>query len=233
MHEDHRERMRLRFEKDGFENFSPHEVLEVLLFYAIPRKNTNEIAHRLIDTFGGFSQVLDAPIEELQKVEGVGRTSALLLKMVRSTMAYYALSLASEKKELCTIEDCADYLKAKLDGKKNEELHMLCLDGKRCLINCVKLAEGDVCSANISPRKVVNAALSSNAIAVVLAHNHPGGFALPSDEDIKVTNYLATTLYNTGIILLDHIIVSAEDYISLYSSQIYDPAALGIRGGSL
>ena len=233
MHENHRERMRMRFESQGLEHFDAHQVLEMLLFYAIPRKNTNDIAHRLIDTFGSFHRVMDAPIEELEKVEGMGHRSALFLKLLRSSHSYYSLSAASQSKEMRNIEECAEYLMAKLDGKRNEEVHLLCLDGKRCLINCVKISEGDICSANVSARKIVNAALSNNAVAVVLAHNHPGGFALPSREDISVTNHLATTLFHTGIYLLDHIIVTDSDYVSLYRSRIYAPEDLGIHWGQV
>ena len=228
MHENHRERMRVRFENQGFEHFAPHEVLETLLFYSIPRKNTNDIAHRLINTFGSFNNVLDAPVAELEKVEGMGHSSALYLKMIRESFGYYGVSVASTNKGMRTIEDCAAYLMAKLDGKRNEEVYMLCLDSKRSVINCVKLSEGDVCSANVSTRKAINLAINNNAVAVVLAHNHPGGFALPSNEDVQVTNYLATALYHTGIFLLDHIIVTNTDYVSLYSSKLYVPEELGI-----
>ena len=108
---------------------------------------------------------------------------------------------------------------------------MLCLDAKRSLICCVKLAEGDICSANISPRKVVNAALSQNAIAVVMAHNHPGGFAIPSHEDVQVTQRLARVLGETGIYLLDHIVVTDHDYVSMLESGLYNPEAFGVYLG--
>ena len=208
MHEDHRERVRKRFEKQDLEHFDEHEVLELMLFYAIPRKNTNEIAHRLIQRFGSFARVMDAPLEELEKVEGMGHRSAVLLKLIRSSYRYYHQNLASGGKEMKNVEDCAQLLMAKLSGRRNEEVYLLCLDAKRSVISCTLLAEGDICSANVSARKVVNAALSQNAVAVVLAHNHPGGFALPSE--------------------LDHIIVTDDDYVSLVRSGIYSPEALGI-----
>lgn len=223
MHENHRDRMRHRFEIQGIENFDPHEVLEMLLFYAIPRKNTNEIAHRLIDTFGSFTNVLDAPVEELEKVEGMGHHSALFLKLVRSSQSYYKINAVSHMKEMRTIDDCAKYLMARMEGKRNEEVWLLCLDGKRNLINCVKIVEGDICCANVSPRKVVNIALSNNAVAVVMAHNHPVGFAVPSDEDVLVTNHLAAALRHTGIRLLDHIVVTDTDYVSMFQSRLYIP----------
>lgn len=226
VHEKHRDRMRQRFENLGIESFDPHQVLEMLLFYAIPRKDTNEIAHRLIDTFGTFARVLDAPIEELEKVEGMGHRSALFLKIVRGTHDYYKISAVSHMKEMQTIEDCATYLTARMAGKRNEEVWMLCLDGKRNMIHCEKLVEGDLCSAHISTRKVINVALSSNAVAVVLAHNHPAGFALPSDEDIVVTKHVADALRHMHVQLLDHIIVADSDYVSLYQSNLYEPESM-------
>ena len=110
-----------------------------------------------------------------------------------------------------------------MEGKRNEEVWLLCLDGKRNLINCVKIVEGDICCANVSPRKVVNIALSNNAVAVVMAHNHPAGFAVPSDEDVLVTNHLAAALRHTGIRLLDHIVVTDTDYVSMFQSRLYIP----------
>lgn len=227
MHEDHRQRVRKRFESQGLDGFDAHQVLEMMLFYSVPRKDTNEIAHRLVDRFGGFAQVMDAPLEELEKVEGVGHQSAVLLKFIHGSYRYYKLCKASQRTELNTIEDCAQYLMAKLENKRNEEVCILCLDARRMLINCVQIAEGDICCANVSTRKVVNAALAQNAVAVVLAHNHPGGFALPSEEDVQVTKKLARTLRDTGILLLDHIIVNDGDYVSLVRSKLYSPENIG------
>ena len=228
MHKEHRERVRKRFETLGLEDFDEHQVLEMMLFYAIPRKDTNEIAHRLIDRFGSFAQVMDTSLEELERVEGMGHSSALMLKFFRSCYRYYQMSKASSGKDMKSVEACAAYLMAKLEGKRNEEVYLLCLDAKRSLISCLKLAEGDICSANISPRKVLNAALSQNAMAVVLAHNHPGGFAIPSQEDVQVTLQLGKLLHGAGIYMLDHIVVTDDDYVSMFQSGLFNPEALGV-----
>lgn len=228
MHEDHRKRVRTRFEEEGLEGFSAHQVLEMMLFYAIPRKDTNEIAHRLLAQFGSFARVMDAPVEALEQVEGMGHQSAVLLKFIRSSYRYYQLSLTEKGTVLRTIEDCGQYLMAKLDGKRNEEVQMLCLDGKRKLINCLPVGEGDICSANVSVRKVLNLALSQNAVMVVLAHNHPGGFAIPSKEDVQVTYNLARTLRDAGVYLLDHIVVSDSDYVSMVRSGLYSLESVGV-----
>lgn len=228
MHENHRNRVRTRFETEGLDGFDAHQVLEMMLFYAIARKDTNVLAHRLLERFGSFAQVMDAPIQELEKVEGMGHQSALLLNFIRSSYRYYQLSLTAKGTVLNSIEECGQYLMAKLDGKRNEEVYLLCLDGKRKLLNCLLVGEGDVCSVNVSTRKVLNLALSQNAVMVVLAHNHPGGFAIPSDEDVKVTQHLARTLRDAGVYLLDHIVVSDSDYVSMVHSGLYSLESVGI-----
>ena len=231
MHEDHRERVRNRFAREDLDAFEEHQVLELILFYSIPRKDTTAIAHRLIDKFGGFSQVLDAPLEELERVEGVGHNSALLLKLFRSSHRYYEICETSNDIRLNTIDQCGKYLMARLNGRKNEEIHLLCLDAKRKVINCQKIEEGSVSSAKLSFRKVINAAMTNNAVSVILAHNHPGGFAVPSAEDVEATKRLAKVLIDVDVYLLDHIVVNNSEYVSLVASNLYHPNEIGIHIG--
>lgn len=228
MHEDHRKRVRKRFEKEDLDAFDEHQVLELMLFYAIPRKDTNEIAHRLIEQFGGFAQVMDASIEELEKVEGIGHNSALYLKIIRSSYRYYRVCETSNDVILNTVKDCANYMMARLNGRRNEEVYLLCLDAKRKVISCRKVEEGDACSVKLSIRKITNIAMNENASSVLIAHNHPTGFALPSGEDVKATERLARTLAEVGVYFLDHIIVTNVDYVSMFESGLYSPEALGI-----
>lgn len=223
MHEDHRSRVRKRFEMQGLDGFEEHQVLEMLLFYAIPRKDTNVVAHRLIERFGGFTQVMDASVSELEKVEGMGHQSALFLKFVRSCGRYYNLRAVRDDTKMDSLENCVQYLLPRFEGKRNEEVHMLCLDSKRCVIACVMVGEGDICSVNVSVRKIVNLALSQNAVSVVLAHNHPGGLAFPSKEDAAVTKNLAAVLRRMEICLLDHIVIADGDYVSMVTSGFYRP----------
>ena len=223
MHKEHRERVRKRFETLGLEDFDEHQVLEMMLFYAIPRKDTNEIAHRLIDRFGSFAQVMDTSLEELERVEGMGHSSALMLKFFRSCYRYYQMSKASSGKDMKSVEACAAYLMAKLEGKRNEEVYLLCLDAKRKPLGCRVISEGSVNSAEVSTRKVLEAALAMNATTAVLAHNHPSGIALPSMEDIVTTRRMAMALDAVGILLEDHVVVADRDYVSLFQSGYYDP----------
>ena len=143
MHEKHRERVQNRFEKQGLDSFEEHQVLEMMLFYTIPRKDTNEIAHRLINRFGTFEQVLNAPMDELEKIEGIGHKSALYLKFIRESYRYFRICEAGKRTTLKSVKECAEYLMARLNGKRNEEVHLLCLDAKREVINCVKIDEGE------------------------------------------------------------------------------------------
>lgn len=229
MHEKHRDRVRKRFLMEDIDNFEPHQVLELILFYSIPRKDTNEIAHRLVEKFGGFSQVLDAPIEELEKVEGVGHQSAVLIKLFRSSYRYYQVEITSTKNEMLNTEQCGKYLMARMNGKKNEEVYLLCLDGRRKLINCVKIDEGSVRAVVLSNDKVLRTAITNNAASVILAHNHPGAFAVPSGEDVDVTKHLAKILMSAGVCLLDHIVVSDTEYVSLVASGLYHPEEYGVH----
>ena len=117
---------------------------------------------------------------------------------------------------------------ARLNGRRNEEVYLLCLDAKRKVISCRKVEEGDACSVMLSIRKITNIAMNENASSVLIAHNHPTGFALPSGEDVKATQRLARTLAEVGVYFLDHIIVTNVDYVSMFESGLYSPEALGI-----
>ena len=228
MHEHHRARVKSRFENQTLDGFEEHQVLEMMLFYAIPRKDTNEIAHRLIDRFGSFPRVMDAPIEEIEKIEGIGHESALLIKFIRDTYRYYNICKAKSIKQVKSIQECVEYFKAYLHGRKNEEVYLLCLDGKCRVLNCVKVDEGDFCSVRVSTRKIVNIAIAENATSVMIAHNHPGGFSYPSGEDQNATYEIARMLKSSGVYLTDHIVISDEECVSFLQSGLYSPEKTGL-----
>ena len=217
-HGGHRERIRERFRREGLDSFTDIQVLELLLFYCIPRKDTNPIAHGLLDRFGSLSQVLEAPVEELCKVEGVGESAAVFLRLIPQAGRYYMNDRASQTKLLPTLESCAAYLTPRFIGRNVETMFLLCLDAKCKVLCCRKIAEGDVNSTGLSPRKIVETALGVNASSVVLAHNHPGGLAIPSWEDIQVTHQIAAALAAVEVKLVDHIIVADDDYVSIVQS---------------
>lgn len=221
LHDEHRERMRARYLKDGFRNFEEHEILEMLLYYCIPRWNTNDIAHDLIKRFGSLSQVIDAPMKELVKVKRIGAHSALFLNLLGSFRRHCGIKENEKGQILKTLDQCGKYVVPYFQGKNRETVYLLCLDAKCKVLSCREVEEGNVNTASISIRKIVDMALTENATSVVLAHNHPSGLALPSTEDILTTKKLAHALRLVDVVLIDHVIVADGDHVSLALSGLY------------
>ncbi len=218
IHQGHRQRLKERFRAEGLDNFSDVQVLELLLFYAIPQRDTNPIAHALLDHFGSLSQVMHASVEELEKVSGIKDNAATLIKLVTEVVRYSGVDEMMHMKILSTIEECGEYLKSFLCHRRNETVFLLCLDAKCKVLCCKEIGEGSINSANVPIRRIVETALGANASSVVLAHNHPSGIAVPSAEDIQTTMRLARALSTVEIALVDHIIVADDDYVSLVQS---------------
>ncbi len=227
IHDGHRQRMKTRFCQEGMDHFSEYEALELLLYYAIPRKDTNPIAHGLIDHFGSLARVLDASVEELQQVSGISQNAAVLMKLVTQMGRMYMIKRSEVSHPLQTIKDCGEYLKPYFFGRVNETVFLLCLDAKCQVISCRKVGEGSVNSANVPIRRIVEMALSANATSVVLAHNHPSGIALPSDEDVATTHRVAAALRTVDVILVDHIVVADDDFVSMvHTGHRFDEGVL-------
>ncbi|MBO5322933.1 MAG: DNA repair protein RadC [Oscillospiraceae bacterium] len=223
IHDGHRSRLRQRFLEEGLEHFSPHQVLELLLFYCIPRKDTNEIACNLINRFGSLSAVLEAPVSELKKVPGMGEASATFLSLIPAVNRYYLTHHDHSPIFMNSVRDYGNYLSRCLQGRRNEMVYMMCLDAKCKLISCREVGEGCTNYASVPIRRIVETALAENAVMVVLAHNHPSGLAIPSDEDIHTTRRLAAALSTVDIVLADHIVVADDDFVSMSQSGIFDP----------
>ena len=219
IHDGHREKMRHRFCETGLEGFADHEALELLLYYAIPRRDTNELAHRLLTRYGSLSALLQAPIEDLRRVEGVGESAAVLLKLVPA-FVYKAQRSAGQETVLNSTEKAGRYLLTCFAGERNEVIYQLCLDRKGKLLARKRLSEGGSAAAELNIRRLVENALLSSASAVILSHNHPSGIALPSREDYATTQQAQDALRTIGVELLDHIIVAEDDYVSLADSGI-------------
>ncbi len=223
VHKDHRRRVKNRFLAEGLEGFDEVHALELLLFFAIPQGDVNPLAHRLLDHFGNLRQVLEAPTEQLMAVKGMGEHSAILVSMIRGLSRKYMIGQDGGFRPLNTVEDCGNYLLDRFIGMRDEAVMLLCLDAKRKPLACRLISEGSVNSADVSVRKVVEAALAVNATTVVLAHNHPSGIAVPSMEDVFTTRRMAVALDAVGIPLEDHIVVADRDFVSLYQSGYYRP----------
>lgn len=214
MAEGHRERMRQRFFDEGIDHFKPHEVLEVLLYFAVPRRDTNELAHRLIEHFGSFHGVLDASRESLVKF-GLTDNIAATIKLIPAFSNYYLQSRANGTK---TFNDCTsigNYAVNKIGERTTEVFGVLCLTAQRKFINFEIIEEGTVNSTTVSPRKVAECALRNNAAKVVIVHNHPGGALMPSADDKQLTKSLSVMLNSIGVGLIDHIIVASGRFSSM------------------
>ncbi len=222
VHEGHRQRLKDRFLSQGLSGFEDHNILELLLFYALPRADTNEIAHRLLSKFGSLSAVFDASVEELCKVKGVSLHSATLIKLIPELTSVYNSDKTKNIQFITSTTDAGHYFVPKFYGKKNEEVQILLLDDKRKIIKWEKLFEGTVNLSSITVKKIVELALNYNATGVIIAHNHPGGVALPSKKDLETTEKLYYALDILNIELCDHIIVADDDYVSLADSGEFE-----------
>lgn len=218
IHEGHRQRLKERFRSEGLDSFTDVQVLELALFYCIPRKDTNPIAHALLEHFGSLSQVLEASVEELQKVNGISENAAVYLSMLTQIGRYYLVERSQREVILPTIDKCGAYLVPYFFGRPTETVFLLCLDAKCKVLCCREVGQGSVNSAGISIRKIVETALGANATTVVMAHNHPSGLALPSPEDIQTTRRVAAALQAVEVNLADHIVVADGDYVSMRQS---------------
>lgn len=220
MHDGHRERLRNRFIEEGLDSFEIHNVLELALFYAIPRKDTNEIAHRLLTRFGSLSAVLEAPVQELMQVDGISKNSAVFLSLIPALCRRYYEDRCSGKR-ITSVEEAGEYFKPKFIGRTDEVIFFLVLDGKGRVLNCETVSEGVVNEVNVNVRKLVEISMRYKATSAILAHHHPNGNALPSEADIETTWMVRHALEFVGVKLTDHIIVADDDFISLRESRQY------------
>ena len=217
LHDGHRQRKKEQFLKRGLEGLADHEVLELLLYYAIPRRDTNETAHRLLHKFGTLQAVFTAPAEELKKVEGVGENAATMLHLMGCTVRRMERPQVGER-ILNSVESAGAFFVALLRGERREVLYQVCLDAKGKMLEYRRLSPGTASMATLSVREVVENALRTDASSVLLGHNHPSGVALPSEEDRQVTLQIQQALHTMGISLTDHIVVADGDFVSMAAS---------------
>lgn len=227
LHHGHRDRLRRRFVEEGLDTFEDHQVLELLLFHVIPRNDTNPIAHRLLRRFGSLAAVLEADPKDLTSVAGMGERSATFLALIpHVTRRYFLDRVARDRPRLNSTETVAEYLVPLMAGRAEEVFYVLCLDSHCRILYPALIGEGTVKEAHVHPRHVVEEALRHRAASVVLAHNHPGGTAKPSNADHRLTGLLVQALGAIGIPVLDHIIVAGEQCYSFSREGVlpkYEP----------
>ncbi|NLV57442.1 MAG: DNA repair protein RadC [Clostridiales bacterium] len=219
-HEGHRQRMRDRFLKQGLEGFAPHEVLELMLFYAIPQKNVNPLAHDLLEKFGSLHSVLEAEPRRLCQVKGIGEYAAAFLSLFAPVARYAQMEKAGERVTLATRQKAEDYCVKLLEGERREVFYAICLNGQMQVLYSAMIARGSLTNVPAYPRLVVEAALLHNAHSVMLCHNHPGGSLIPSQEDVEVTRRLGAVLQGMDITLIDHMIVADGKALSMVASRL-------------
>ena len=221
LHDGHRKRLKEQFLNHG-DGFHDHQLLELLLCYAIPQGDVNGLAHRLLDRFGSLAGVLDARPEALKQIPGVGEHTAVLLKLIPVLSGRYQTDRAGLGTILDSTQAAGQYLRPYFSlGARYEMAYLVCLDGKYKVLGCHKLDEGTVNAAEIVPRKLVEIVLAHNATAAILAHNHLSGLALPSNADLMTTQQLRTILQSVDVELLDHLIFTDDDMVSLKDSGFF------------
>lgn len=211
----HRERIRAKFAASGLAPLADHEVLELLLTYAIARRDTKPLAWALIKQFGSLGEVLDADPADLAAVKGVGKGTASFLKLVQALFTRYSLEELRQSAIIRSPEQVVKYCKASLAGRSEECLELIYLSVRNTVIRAETVALGLIDRVSISPRKIVECTLAAKASAVILVHNHPSGDVTPSLEDILLTQEVVEAARLLGISVYDHIIVGRQTYYSL------------------
>ncbi len=214
LHEGHRDRVKARYLKEGLDSFEDHQVLEFLLFFCIPRKDTNELAHKMIREFGSLAGVFEADPEDLCKRCGVSLNTASLVSLVPSLARRYFKGKWGEKPVLNSSSRAGEYAVTLFAGRTYEAFFVICLDSQSRLNYAALVHEGTINEAAVYPRLIVEAALRHQANSVILAHNHPGGSLKPSFADLDVTKRIKTALEAISVGVVDHIIVAGDGYYS-------------------
>lgn len=226
-HDGHRERMRQRARETDMRGFQPHEVLEFLLMYAIPRRDVNPLAHKLIKHFGSLSGVLDARPEELMQVPGVGENAATLLASLVSVFSVYQRDRWRKRPCLFSRKEAGEFCTALFSRQKVESIVIVCLDVHKAVLASEMLTQGTVSETPLYPREVVAYALRHQAHSVILAHNHPSGDTRPSMDDLRITLEIRDALRTMDITLEDHFIIAGSRFTSLWQTgALSEPAAV-------
>lgn len=221
-HAEHRKRVRKEFLANGFSDATPpHKILEFLLFFAIPRKDTNETAHALLNRFGSIAAVLEATPEELMRVDGIGESAAALIKLFLPVFREYNKEKSVKSSKITSIDQIGDALMKKYIGYTTEVFTLVTISNKGTVIAFDTIGEGDVSSIGVSTRSVIEKVIERKAVGAVICHNHPNGNALPSSADLEMTRRLALALSHINVCLLDHIIIADDDWVTLANSESY------------
>lgn len=217
LHEHHRRRMRDRVDKDTLDSLQLHELFEILLYYTHKRQDTNEIAHRLLDRFPTLSRIMSASMDELCTVRGIGEQSARLIRLVAQLTKRYCEEKAIEDTSciLDTVDKIGRYAATQFIDAKEERLYLICMDNSYKLLHTSLVSKGSLRSTDLNMRKIAQDIMMYKASNIVLTHNHPEGSLRESNEDVLATHSVQVFAAQLDVTLLDHIIVSGQEFISL------------------
>jgi DNA repair protein RadC len=210
----HRDRLRKKFLTAGFDNFADYEILELILSYVLPRKDVKVLSKEMIKKFGSLKQVIDAEQNDLKQVKNISDYSAGFLFFLKKFVSLYLSLDIKEKERLLSPEKVRNYLVSTLSGEKIEKVYAIILNSGNRVTDCLEIERGTVNKSSLIPRKIAEIALKYKAVSIIIAHNHPGGTLNPSQNDIDVTNFIKKALESIDVSLLDHIIVSNNNYFS-------------------
>ena len=213
----HRERLRTRFAKAGVDGVQDYELLELILFRAIPRRDVKPLAKDLIKAFGGFAQVIAAPMERLMEIKGVSQSVAQELKIVQAAAIKLSQARVLKRPIISSWNDLLSYCRAATAHEKTELFRILFLDKKNILIADEVQQRGTVDHTPVYPREVVKRALELGASAIILVHNHPSGDPTPSKADVDMTNQIVKAAAALNIRIHDHLIIGHEHHASFKS----------------
>lgn len=221
VHAGHRQRLRNRFVQNGLDSFEDHNALELFLFYAIPNRDVNDLAHNLINEFGSLSAVFDARFEDLCKVKGISEYSASLIKLLPAMARRYEQGkLSADDTVFNSPEKIAEYMSGVYFGVNREELYIICLDSACRLLKCIKLGSGEIDKVSVSYRNIAEQVFSTNAANVIVVHNHVSGIVAPSAQDLVFTSSLISAMKGIGIRISDHIIMgNGKEHFSMRHSR--------------
>ncbi len=214
----HRKRVKERFLKTGFDSWQDYEILELLLFYVIPRKDTKQIAKDLIKEFGSLKNLMNADhdklLESLKKIDGVGSNTAFFFRFLKEISVKYSEFKMKDMKKLSSPQEVVDFLKNRIGTCEEEKMYAVFLNASNKVLDCKVISEGTVARSAVYPSQIVKESILINARSTIVAHNHPGGICKPSQNDIIATEAIQKALKTVEVVLLDHIIVTDDDYYS-------------------
>lgn len=214
IHTGHRERLKKRFKAAAPETFEDYQLLELLLFYSIPRSDTNPPAHTLLEKFGSLRELLDADMADIKLIDGIGENSAMLIRLVSELSRRYFLHDKRQSFKITSIDSAEKYIRGYFTGRHYEEFYVFCVDAQYRIKSADKISTGTTKETAVYIRHIAQSVIRSGTEKILVAHNHPGGKASPSKNDIETTLRIKNAMDALSIDFLDHIIVGENDYFS-------------------